>query len=100
MLRHKLIHPEINAILGRAGHHAKILIADGHYPASSKLGPNAQLVSLNLSPGIVTCAQALDAVLSAVPVDEINTMAQEPDDPYALDGDPPVWNEYRDVIIR
>jgi len=100
MLRHKLIHPEINAVLGRAGHHAKILIADGHYPASSKLGPNATLVSLNLSPGIVTCAQVLDAVLSAVPVDEINTMAQEPDDPYALDGDPPVWNEYREVISR
>ena len=100
MLRHKLIHPEINAILGRAGHHAKILIADGHYPASSKLGPRAELVSLNLSPGVVTCAQALDAVLSAVPIDEINTMAQEADDPYALDGDPPVWNDYRDVIRR
>ena len=58
MLKHQLIHPSINAILGRAGHHAKVLIADGNYPASSTLGPNAELVSLNLSPGIVTCAGA------------------------------------------
>jgi L-fucose mutarotase len=69
MLRHLLIHPEINAVLGRAGHHAKILIADGNYPASSKKGPNAEVVCLNLMPGVVTCAQVLRAVLSAVPVD-------------------------------
>ena len=48
MLRHLLIHPQINAILGRAGHHARILIADGNYPASSKKGPNAEQVCLNL----------------------------------------------------
>ena len=51
MLKHTLIHPEINAVLGRAGHHGKILIADGNYPSSTKRGPNAVLVSLNLSPG-------------------------------------------------
>lgn len=98
MLRHKLIHPEINAVLGRAGHHAKILIADGHYPASTKKGPNAELVCLNLSPGVVTCAQVLEAILSAVPIDMVNTMMYTKDDPYALDRDPPVWDEYRAVI--
>src|SRR5262245_1837463 len=100
MLKHLLIHPQICAVLARAGHHAKILIADGHYPASSKKGPHAELVSLNLSPGIVTCAQVLEAILSAVPIDGIHTMAQEESDPYALDGDPPVWHEYREVIRR
>src|SRR4051812_3924975 len=100
MLKHKLIHPQLNAILGAAGHHAKILIADGHYPASSKRGPNATLVSLNLMPGLVSCAQVLEAILSAVAVDEINTMMYTPDDPYALEGDPPVWNDYRAVIQR
>lgn len=100
MLLHKLIHPRINEILGRAGHHAKILIADGHYPASTKQGPNAELVSLNLSPGIVSCTQVLEAVLSAVPVDCVNTMMYEGSDPYTLGGDPPVWNEYRDVLKR
>ena len=46
---------------------AKILIADGHYPASTKRGPNAELISLNLAPGVVTCSQVLRALLSAVP---------------------------------
>jgi len=83
MLKHQLIHPKLNEVLARAGHHAKILIADGNYPVSTKKGPNAELVCLNLSPGVVTAAQVLRAVLSAVPVDRINTMGVPPDDPYA-----------------
>ena len=98
MLKHQLIHPKINEVLGRSGHHSKILIADGNYPASTKRGPNSELVCLNLSPGIVTVAQVLRALLSAVPIDEVNTMGIPPDDPYAQKGEPPVWNEYRKVI--
>lgn len=98
MLRHQLIHPEINYILGQAGHHGKILIADGNYPASSTLGPNAKLVSLNLTPGIVTCTQVLKALLSAIPIEQAQTMMYETSGPYALTADPPVWDEYRATI--
>lgn len=98
MLRHQLIHPQINAILGAAGHHATILIADGNYPASSKKGPNAQVVSLNLMPGIVTCNQVLQAILSAIPIETVQTMMYELTGPYALTADPPVWDEYRQTI--
>ena len=98
MLKHQLIHPKVNEVLGRAGHHARILIADGNYPASTKKGPNAELVCLNLSPGIVTVAQVLRAVLSAVPVDHVNTMGIPPDDPYAQQGEPLVWNDYRQIL--
>jgi L-fucose mutarotase len=98
MLKHQLTHPKINEVLARAGHHAKILIADGNYPASTKKGPNAELVSLNLMPGVVTCNQVLLALLSAVPIDGINTMMYEASDPYALKEDPPVWEEYRRTI--
>ncbi len=98
MLNHTLIHPEINAIIGRAGHHSKILIADGNYPAYNTLGPNAELVSLNLSPGLVSCTQVLEALLSAVPIEAANTMGIPSDDPYALKGDPPIWNEYRRIL--
>ncbi len=102
MLKHKLIHPKINEVVARAGHHSLILIliADGNYPASTKRGPNAELVSLNLMPGVVTCAQVLEALLSAVPIDAINTMGYETEGPYALTEDPPVWDEYRAVISR
>jgi L-fucose mutarotase len=98
MLKHKLIHPQINAILGRAGHHARVLIADGNYPASSKKGPNAELVCLNLMSGVVTCTQVLQAVLSAVPIEAANTMMYETTGPYALQEDPPVWEQYRTAI--
>lgn len=98
MLKHELIHPKINEVLGRAGHHARILIADGNYPASTKKGPNAEVVCLNLAPGIVNVAQVLRAVLSAVPIDAVNTMGIPHDDPYAQQGEPPVWNDYRAVL--
>ncbi len=98
MLTHRLIHPKINEVLGRAGHHAMILIADGNYPASTKKGPNAEVVCLNLSPGVVTCTQVLEAILSAVPVDAVHTMMYTKDDPYTLDTDPAVWDEYRAVL--
>ena len=98
MLNYQLIHPRINEILGRAGHHATILIADGNYPASTKKGPNAEVVCLNLAPGVITVAQALRALLSAVPIDAVNTMGIPADDPYARHGEPPVWDEYRAVL--
>jgi L-fucose mutarotase len=98
VLKHQLLHPQINAILGRAGHHGKILIADGNYPASSKKGPHAEIVSLNLSPGLVTCTQVLAALLSAIPIEAANTMMYETTGPYALKEDPPVWNDFRQVL--
>ncbi|MEI6461913.1 MAG: RbsD/FucU family protein [Verrucomicrobiota bacterium] len=100
MLKHHLIHPKINEILGRAGHHSTILIADGNYPAWNKKGPHAEVVSMNLSPGVITVAQALKAILSAVPIDVINTMGIPADDPYAQLGEPPIWKEYREVISQ
>jgi L-fucose mutarotase len=98
MLKHQLLHPKINEVLGRAGHHAKVLIADGNYPASTAKGPNAELVSLNLAPGIVTCTQTLRALLSAIPVEAAHTMMYETSGPYALAEDPPVWDEYRAAL--
>ena len=98
MLRHDLIHPDILRTVAAAGHHATILIADGNYPASSKKGPNATIVPMNLTPGVVTCDQALRALLSAVPIEAINTMMYETTGPYALSEDPPVWNQFRQTL--
>lgn len=100
MLKHQLIHPQINEVLGRAGHHSTILIADGNYPAATKKGPNAELVSMNLMPGVITCAQALEAVLSAIPIEAVNTMMYQRDGQYALTADPPVWDDYRAILKK
>jgi len=98
MLKTTLLHPEILRVAARAGHHAKILIADGNYPASTKRGSNAELVCLQLTPGVPTVAQVLRALLSALPVDHVNTMGIPPDDPYANFGEPPAWAEYRTIV--
>lgn len=98
MLKTTLLHPEILRVVAGAGHHAKILIADGNYPASTKRGPHATVVSLNLAPGIVTVSQVLRTLLTAVPIDHVNTMGIPPDDPYARQGEPPVWAEYRTIL--
>lgn len=98
MLCSRLIHPEISAALARAGHSSKVLIADGNYPASSARGPRAELISLNLAPGLLTVAQVLEVLLSAVPVEAVNTMGMPDDDPHRLPHDPPVWNQYRSIL--
>lgn len=98
MLKTELLHPEILRACARAGHHSKILIADGNYPAASKIGPRAELVSLQLTPGIPTVAQVLRALLSVVPIDVFNTMGIDPSDEYASKEDPPVWQEFRQIL--
>lgn len=100
MLKHQLIHPKINEVLGRAGHHAKVLIADGNYPASTAIGPRAELVSLNLSPGLVRCTQVLEALLTAIPIEAANTMGIPPDDSFTQSDDPPIWNDFRQILKR
>ena len=98
MLKSPLIHPEISEVLARAGHSSKVLIADGNYPASSARGPQARLVSLNLCPGVVGCGQVLQTLAHAVPIEAINTMGMPEDDPFKLDHDPPIWDEYRQIL--
>jgi L-fucose mutarotase len=98
MLKHTLIHPKINEILGRAGHHSQVLIADGNYPAHNTLGPNAELVSLNLMPGLVSCTDVLKALVTAIPIEVAHTMGIPSDDPHALKGDPPIWGDYRRIL--
>jgi len=95
MLKHTLLHPQILEAVARAGHSSKILIADGNFPFSSKLGPRATLVSLNLMPGVVSGTQALEAILSAVPIEAAAVMQYATDGPYGLSEDPPIWGEFQ-----
>ncbi len=98
MLKGKIIHPEILAALGSAGHGSKILIADGNYPASTTLGPNAMLVNLNLAPGLINGTDTLAAIAAAVPIEAAAVMQTLKSGPYAMKDDPPIWNEFRQVL--
>jgi L-fucose mutarotase len=97
MLKTTLLHPDILRACAQAGHHSRILIADGNYPVSSKRGPHSEIVSLQLSPGVPTVAQVLSALLSTIPVDEIHLMGLDFDDPYSSHGEPSAWAEYREI---
>lgn len=98
MLAYPLLHPEILAALGRAGHGAKVLIADGNYPSSTTLGPNARLVSLNLSPGVVSGPQVLAALASAIPIEAAGVMQYATSGPEGLTTDPPIWARYAQIL--
>ena len=98
MLKYKLLHPEILGALGAAGHNSRVLIADGNFPFSTALGPRAQVVFLNLAPGVVTVSQVLEALVSAIPIQGAAVMLPAKSGPYALPGDPPVWKEYKKIF--
>ena len=100
MLKTQLLHPEILEALGAAGHGSKVLIADGNYPFSTTLGPNATLVSLNLSPGVVSATQALDALVTAIPIEHAAVMGTLKTGPYALTEDPPIWDDFAAILAR
>ena len=92
MLKQRLLHPEILDALASAGHGARVLIADGNFPASTCLGENAQLVYLNLAPGKPTVTEVLDILLTAIPVEDAAVM--EPDE----GPEPPIFQEFRSLM--
>ena len=98
MLKSQLLHPQMLHALGRAGHGAKVLISDGNYPHWVKRGPNAEVVFLNLSPGKVTCTDVLQALMSAIPIEKAEVMDYARTGPNALKEDPPIWNEFRQIL--
>lgn len=75
-----------------------MLIADGNYPASTTLGPNARLVHLNLSPGMVTSSEVLSALLTAVPIEQAVVMDTLKTGPYAMSVEPEIWGVFRSQL--
>ena len=99
-MRTAMLHPELLAALAGAGHGSQVLIADANYPASTARGPQAKVVHLNLVPGVVDAVTVLRALCAAVPVEEARVMAPNTEGPYAMDHDPEIWDEFRDVLRR
>jgi L-fucose mutarotase len=98
MLKSKLLHPQINAALGRAGHSSKVLISDGNFPHWTRKGPNAEVVYLNLAPGKVTVPEVLQTLIYAIPIEAVEIMNYAVSGPSGLDADPPVWSEFDQLL--
>ncbi len=91
MLKTQLLHPEILAALGRAGHGSKVLIADGNFPFGTGANPAAQRVYLNLAPGLVTVTDVLKVLITAIPIEAAEVM-QPPS------GEPSIFAEFRELL--
>lgn len=98
MLKTPITHPDILAALGRAGHGSRVLISDGNFPHATALGPNAELVCLNLKPGCVSALDVLEPLLQTVPVEAAAVMAPLREGPYAMEGDPPIFADYTRLL--
>lgn len=92
MLKQRLLHPDILGALASAGHGSRILIADGNYPASTKEGPYAQTVYLNLTPGIVKVTDVLEVILTAIEVEEAFVMSPDTGE------EPEIYKEFRRLL--
>jgi len=69
MIRGSITHPYIIGALAAAGHKARILITDAHYSASTNVNPAAQVVHLNLRPGLPTVTDVLDALAQTIAIE-------------------------------
>jgi L-fucose mutarotase len=92
MLRYQLLHPEILAALGGAGHGSQILIADGNYPFETRSNPRARRVFLNLAPGLLMATDVLSVLVDAIPVEAAHVMVPEAGE------EPPIFGEFRSLL--
>ncbi|MGY4739117.1 RbsD/FucU domain-containing protein [Streptomyces sp. ATMOS53] len=90
MLLTELLHPDILAALAGSGHGARVLLADGHYPASTATGERARIVHLDLAPGLLDVTTVLDVLLRALPVESAHVMVPPEGEP-----EPPAIAGYR-----
>jgi len=92
MLTYQLLHPEILAALGAAGHGAQVLIADGNYPLATRSHPAARRVFLNLAPDLLTVTDVLRVVAGAIPVEAAHVMVPD------SGPEPPIFREFRELL--
>ncbi len=92
MLTYQLLHPEILAALGAAGHGAQVLIADGNYPLATRSHPAARRVFLNLAPDLLTVTDVLRVVAGAIPGEAAHVMVPD------SGPEPPIFREFRELL--
>ncbi|MFJ8009507.1 RbsD/FucU domain-containing protein [Streptomyces fagopyri] len=90
MLLTELPHPGILEALAGAGHGARVLLTDGHYPATTAVGERARTVHLNPAPGTLDVTTVLDVLLRALPSESAQVMVGPESEP-----EPAAIAEYR-----
>jgi L-fucose mutarotase len=92
MLKYNLLHPELLAALGGAGHGALVLIADGNYPVDTRGYVHAKRVYLNVAPDMLKATDVLRVLVDAIPVEAAHVMVPN-------DGtEPAIFAEFRELL--
>ncbi len=92
MRKYRLAHPGLLGALAAAGHTSKVLLADANYPHATGVVRSAELIHLNLRPGVVEVLEVLELVAEAVPVERAEVM--DPDE----GGEPPLRGQFRALL--
>lgn len=92
MLTYGLLHPEILAALGSAGHGSQVLIADGNYPFGTGAPAAARRVYLNLAPDLLKATDVLAVLAEAIPIEAAHVMVPE------SGPEPPIFAEFRTLL--
>lgn len=92
MLTYPLLHPEILAALGAAGHGAQVLIADGNYPLATRSHPAARRIFLNLAPDLLRVTDVLGVIAGATPVEAAHVMVPD------SGPEPAIFGEFRTLL--
>jgi L-fucose mutarotase len=92
VLRYRLLHPEILAALGAAGHGSRVLIADGNYPFATKSHPAAPRVYLNLAPDLLKATDVLAVLADAIPIEAAHVMVPDASE------EPAIFGEFRALL--
>ena len=92
MLKLNLLHPEILEALGSNGHGARILIADGNFPVSTKTPAACKKVFLNLAPDMLTVTDILKVIREYIPVEKYMFMTP-PDE-----SEQPIHREFGELL--
>lgn len=100
MLKTPVLHPEILAALGSAGHLGKVLISDGNYPHNTRANPRAKIVWANFMPGLIDGVTALKMIARLVPIEAVDVMEPARSGEYAMKEDPPIWRDFRKVLAE
>lgn len=92
MIKSDIIHPDLLQALAQCGHKANILIADANYSFLTNSSPQAHIIWLNFSPGLIGSVMILEKILGYINVEKATLMTSP------AEFDNTIEREYRGLL--
>ncbi|EOG8083892.1 RbsD/FucU family protein [Citrobacter sp. CK184] len=92
MIKSDIIHPDLLQALAQCGHKANILIADANYSFLTNSSPQARIIWLNFSPGLIGSVMILEKILGYINAEKATLMTSP------AEFDNTIEREYRGLL--